>query len=374
MRKGFTLIELAIVLVLVGLLLGFGTSLIGMLIRQVKHRETQEQLDAAVESVIGYARTHKYIPDNATFPEVVRTPKDTYGKPFQYIYYSGLSGSAGYCGKKSSPITVRICHDATCTSYEDVNDVAFIVLSSGENCNIQTYIPNPPGVSTAVVIRVYDYGLQVDDYPVDMDRVEDYDDMVKWVTLAELRQKADCKPLAITSPDVLPAAEEDAPYSYQLEAEGGKPTYTWSGTVGGGLSLETSGRVYGTVNLNSATSTGELTVCNDTISFNATVTDSAGDTDSKVFSIPVVPRPLKIVTEHLPYGYKGSSYRAEISAQGGTPPYTWTMTGSCPAGLNCSGNVISGVPTVNGTFDITVTVTDSCGLKYGRKYSLVINP
>ncbi len=392
MRKGFTLIELAIALVLIGLLLGFGTSLIGILIKQVKHRETQERLDAAVESVIGYACTHKYLPDNATFPKVVRTPNDIYGKPFKYIYYSRLSGPTGYCGKKSSPITVRICHDAACTSYEDVSNVAFVIVSGGENYNIQTYIPSPPGVSTAVVIKVYDYGLQVDDYPADMNRVEDYDDLVKWVTLAELRQKADCKPLTITSPDVLPAAEEDAPYSYQLEAEGGKPGYTWSGTVGGGLSLETSGRVWGTVNLNSATSTGELNSCNGTITFNATVTDTVGDSDWKIFTIPVKPRSLIITTDHIPYGYVGSKYSAIISAEGGVLSSNlnyemWTLVGtegkSCPHNIklyklnNVRGSaelVVDEELEKEGNCIIEVKVEDACGNSYSRRYTLTINP
>ncbi len=374
MKKGFTLIELAIVLVLVGLLLGLGTSLVGILIKQVKRRETQERLDAAVESIIGYTQTHKYIPDNATFPQVVRTPRDTYGKPFRYVYYNDLSGTSGYCGKKTSPLSVRICHDSSCSSYEEVKDVAFIIISSGENYNLQTYIPNPPGVSSDTIVRVYDYGIEVDDYSADMNRIEEYDDLVKWVTLSELKQKADCKPLTIVSPEILPDAEEDSPYSYQLEAEGGKPPYTWSGTIGGGLNLDSNGRVYGTVNLNTLSSTGELNHCNETISFNATVTDSVSDTEWKIFSIPVKPRNLKIVTDHIPYGYKGSSYYAKIFAQGGTPPYDWDMSGSCPSGLTCSGNTISGTPSVNGTFDIIVTVKDKCGFKYSKKYTLVINP
>ncbi len=374
MKKGFTLIELAIVLVLVGLLLGLGTSLVGILIKQVKRRETQERLDAAVESVIGYAQTHKYLPDNATFFSVVRTPRDTYGKPFIYIYYSALAGSGGYCGKKESPITIRICHDNGCSSYEEIKNVAFLVLSSGENYNIQTYLPNPSAVSSDTVIKIYDYGIKVDDYPSDMNRVEEYDDQVKWITLSELRRKADCKPLAIISPENLPKAEEDSPYSYQLEAEGGKPPYSWSGLVGSGLNLDSEGRVWGTVNLNTSTSTGELTTCNGSITFNATVKDSVNDTEWKIFNIRVEPKALRIITDTLPIGYVGSSYAAKISAQGGVIPYSWSMTGTCPPGLTCSGNTISGTPSKSGSYDITVTVTDHCGFSYSRKYTLVVNP
>jgi len=50
-----------------------------------------------------------------------------------------------------------------------------------------------------------------------------------------------------------------------------------------------------------------------------------------------------------------------MTASGGTAPYTWSATG-LPAGLvMSSGGTISGTPTVSGTFNYTVTITDSTG-------------
>ena len=376
-HKGFTLIELAIVLVLVGILLGLGTSLIGLLIKQAKRKETKERVDAAVASIIGYAQSNSYIPDNSTFSSVVRTPRDAYGKDLRYIYYANLAGSSGYCGAKSSPLKVRLCHDAGCSSYDEIDDVAFIVLSGGENYNVQTFIPSPPGVTTNSTVNVYDPGIEVDDYPSDMNRVEEYDDVVKWVTVSELQQKAGCKPLRITSPHSLPSAIEDTTYSYKLQAEGGRIPYTWSASIGYGLNINSStGEISGTVNVNNSTTTGELNSCNETISFTATVTDSIGNTDSSSFSILVSPKPLRIVTDYLPYGYEGSKYSATIYAEGGVPSYNWSMSGSCPSGLSCSGNTITGTPSSGsaGTYEITVTVSDACGHSYSRKYTLTINP
>jgi hypothetical protein len=49
-----------------------------------------------------------------------------------------------------------------------------------------------------------------------------------------------------------------------------------------------------------------------------------------------------------------------LTAANGTAPYTWSMTGSLPAGMTLSpAGVLSGTPTQSGTFSFTVTVKDS---------------
>lgn len=66
----------------------------------------------------------------------------------------------------------------------------------------------------------------------------------------------------------------------------------------------------------------------------------------------------------LPTAAQGTAYSQTIQATNGTTPYTWqTPVTGLPTGMNAaqSGNdlVISGTPTVPGTFQFTVTVTDS---------------
>lgn len=51
----------------------------------------------------------------------------------------------------------------------------------------------------------------------------------------------------------------------------------------------------------------------------------------------------------------------QLAATGGTSPYTWEGTG-LPAGITVSsGGEVSGAPTETGTFEVTVTATDSAG-------------
>ena len=51
-HKGFTLIEIAVVLIIVGLLIGFGASMVRPLFERSRRIETQESVKAAVESVV----------------------------------------------------------------------------------------------------------------------------------------------------------------------------------------------------------------------------------------------------------------------------------------------------------------------------------
>jgi len=71
---------------------------------------------------------------------------------------------------------------------------------------------------------------------------------------------------------------------------------------------------------------------------------------------------LQITTSSLPNGYQWITYGSNVSATGGTTPYSWTIiSGALPAGLtlNSASGLISGDPSSFGTFNFTVQVTDS---------------
>ncbi len=74
-----------------------------------------------------------------------------------------------------------------------------------------------------------------------------------------------------------------------------------------------------------------------------------------------VSTPPSIICDNPPVGQVGVFYTHTFPASGGTPPYTWSISGLVPPGLtlNTSTGELSGIPTAYGTFVFTVTVTDS---------------
>jgi prepilin-type N-terminal cleavage/methylation domain-containing protein len=225
-KKGFTLIELAIVLVIIGLLIGLGVGLMGPLTKRAKVVETKETINAAIESVISYGAANDKLPDATTFSTIVRNPKDAWKKPLYYIYDDNLTDSSvgGICGRKTTNITLKICSNTTCTSSSTINDVAFIVLSSDGNYNNQT--AGTQAVTGAITINVYETGVDsIDNYTGDgINRPEAYDDIVKWVTINELRIKAGCTgaQLRIVNNE-LPYGYQGSAYEATIYAEGGVP-------------------------------------------------------------------------------------------------------------------------------------------------------
>jgi hypothetical protein len=76
----------------------------------------------------------------------------------------------------------------------------------------------------------------------------------------------------------------------------------------------------------------------------------------------------------LPNGSLGTPYNQTITATGGTAPYTFAVTsGSLPNGLTLSASgVLSGTPTAGGTFNFTITATDSNTNTGSRDYIIQI--
>lgn len=70
---------------------------------------------------------------------------------------------------------------------------------------------------------------------------------------------------------------------------------------------------------------------------------------------------LVLAPTTLPSGTRTVAYSNVLTASGGTAPYTYAVTaGALPGGLTLTGaGVLSGTPTATGSFNFTVTATDS---------------
>jgi len=122
-----------------------------------------------------------------------------------------------------------------------------------------------------------------------------------------------------------------------------------------------------------------------------TGTDTQSDTMNPVsalFTVTGIIEPLSIPSTALPGGYATQLYPSmntvgveglsteatTLTAVGGVPPYTWTITsGSLPAGLSLSSaGLISGTASVAGTSSFTAQVTDSASSTVSAGFSITI--
>lgn len=92
-----------------------------------------------------------------------------------------------------------------------------------------------------------------------------------------------------------------------------------------------------------------------------------------VASVTVDPTPVAITTTALSEATAGKAFRQDVSAVGGTAPYTYTVDG-LPAGMvfDESQRAITGSHTAAGSFDVTIKATDALGSVSTRARKLTV--
>lgn len=392
--KGFTLVELAIVLVIIGMLVMLGASIVGPLTRRAQLSTTRDVVKAAKEAYLSYAVKTGYVPNcmataasecpvcatscaatTNPWSEVGAKSVDAYTHNLVYYAAPELRGSGrDACSVGTTTLQVEDCQSGTCITR---SNVAFIIYSTGQDANGQC-----SGASGTSLVKTPDFGYLAP-CTTSATPTYNYDDVVQYVSLDEIRSARGCpQPLTVTSPTVLAQGEEDSYYSNSLQAVGGKPPYTWGAWTANGLTLNSSGLISGLINYNTATATGELANCTETINVATTVTDSTPGSTPVNYNgtVPVRPKTLSILTQSLPTATEGSSYNTSFAASGGkSSTYAWAITG-CPASLTCTGGAtgtIAGTPATAsaGNYTINAQLSDTCpGGTAARSYVLTINP
>ena len=192
-------------------------------------------------------------------------------------------------------------------------------------------------------------------------------------------------PFAITTDAVLMDGTVNVAYSETLLAPGCGSGCTWTlpyNSLPGGLSLSSNGVLSGSPEYS-------------TSQFFFTVQASGSNgTVEKLFSIQInasTPEPL-FIAESSPIvcclGGVGAGQGYELFAEGGTPPYSWSLTsGSLPTGITIQGpgetissdflpgvTYLTGKSVQAGTYNFTLQVQDSMGATSSTPFTWSISP
>jgi hypothetical protein len=180
----------------------------------------------------------------------------------------------------------------------------------------------------------------------------------------------------------LPDARLNQSYSFTLQPSGGIGPYTWS--VAQGSSLPAGMNLYsgsalpqnfkqGVTILAGAPSTAKQ------YTFTLVVTDSSQPANTVQATYTLNVTPMVIDSGGLPNGTINVAYSRQLTAVGGTGPYTFSYSAAnlypqiLPPGITInSSGLISGTPTSTGPYSFKVTVADSASHTYTTGYSMTV--
>ncbi len=202
-KKGFTLIEMALVLIIMGIVLGISFSALHVFTKANKRKETNQKMETLKQAIIGYLLTQNRLPfadtDN---PADGEENSDKYQGKIPYktlgltkadasdangqIFHYDVTGSPSAQGSLTDTTPQNICHQLGAYMDQINTSTTRISVDSGSNW---TQVP--------FVILASGINKQFDGENNDGDRDyetqnPDIDDIVKWETFAFLYNKLGC--------------------------------------------------------------------------------------------------------------------------------------------------------------------------------------
>jgi hypothetical protein len=109
--------------------------------------------------------------------------------------------------------------------------------------------------------------------------------------------------------------------------------------------------------------------------FSVQVADSAGTKTARTLALQIQPAAIQITTASLPASTVGAGYGQALTAAGGSPPLSWSLSsGSLPPGLLLDPTgAIRGTPKTAGSYSFSIQVADNAGASATMGYAITIN-
>ena len=193
-RNGFTLIELSIVLVILGLIIATVAPLFVSLSKKNKLSDARQIVSTARDELKGDIFRLRTVPADLSN---VGHSFDPWQNALVYIPAPNLVGQniCTWLAAATNQTGLAVCLDGDCVAGKKGN-IAFIVASIGSNFNRQMEAPaNRDTVGADREVRLYGYGTEIDQYTVapDPNRASDqFDDIVEYVSVAEIIERISC--------------------------------------------------------------------------------------------------------------------------------------------------------------------------------------
>ncbi|PPU76661.1 putative Ig domain-containing protein [Xanthomonas cucurbitae] len=292
---------------------------------------------------------------NATFTVSLSQPAGAGGVTFDIATANGTA-TAGVDYVASSATAQTIPNGSS--------SATFTVLVNGDTLNEpnETFLVNVSNVAGASVTDAQGVGTIVNDdalpaLSIDDVSVNEGNSGTVTATFTVSLSAASAQAVTVNYATANGSATAGSDYtagSGTLNFAPGVTTQTVVITVNGDLTVESNETF--SVNLSGAT--------------NAAVARATGT--GTILNDDVV---VTIAPTSLPAATAGTAYSQNLSAAGGTAPYSFAITGGAlPAGLTLSATgVLAGTPTASGSFGFTVTATDSGVPSSGnRVYTLTV--
>ena len=196
---GFTLIEMSVVLVVLGLLVGAFAPLIVSQLRQEKVSEAREVVRTARDEVVGFARINQRLPTRSEFSTKIGHTIDPWNNELFYLPAAGTTEdenneSSALCQENSiQELSLEL------PGRDDVVEgAAFIIGSKGANRQSNTYFTSDDTNFTLITSRsddgLDDKGIEgtviVKRYGEEDQEGNKYDDLVEFVTINYLYARA----------------------------------------------------------------------------------------------------------------------------------------------------------------------------------------
>lgn len=193
-KRGFTLIELSIVLVILGLIVGTMAPLFVSMSKKNKVTGGRKTVETARDEIKGDFLQNRTLASDLTN---IGHTIDPWQNNLVYIPAPNLAGTniCTWLAGGTSQTGLAVCLDGDCAANKKDN-IAFIVASIGANFNRQIEVgSNLDGNGADIEVRLYSYGTTIDRYttaPDLNDSSQQFDDIVEYVSVDELIQMIKC--------------------------------------------------------------------------------------------------------------------------------------------------------------------------------------